>query len=210
METEKAVSASNKARLEKDIAWYSSNPQEAWESYVPLVRDKNGGFKGDPSLLVQKTAQEDNYVETEQTTPKVQAMTPDPMLAELSELKKRQNDMELAMERRSASETLGSVDRVLPKYNLAKKSEVVSAIKDYYNRTGQHANKVTVEGFVKDSHDSTLEITRKAGTFTEKPRYEGTAPGGDLPRQKVEGIKGNPFGTQKERDVANQALADLL
>lgn len=205
--------------LDTDLNFYESNDnQKAWKSYVPLVKGGDG-YKGDPALLgISKSETNDSYVEPTTSvepvapTEKQTAMKPDPIVQELAQLRKEQEEIKLQIARGEGQKTLSIMDSVIadPKLNFAKRAEVLSEVKDYFDRTGgQQPSKQTIRDFVQASHDSTKELINKAGSFVDKPRYEGTSPSGGMPREKVTGIPGNPFGTQAEKDEANQALADI-
>lgn len=209
----KATQTHSAELLAKDIDWYSKNPQEAWTSYVPLVTDEQGGFKGDPSLLISKVSTDDSFIEPG-ATQKQTAMKPDSTIQELANLRKEQESIKLQIARGEGQKTLGIIDSVLAdsKFNLASRNEVLSEVKDYYyNRTeGQQPSRETIKGFAQASHDSTTERNKKAGYVIDKTRFSGASLSGGMPVKKVASIGGNPFGTQAEKDQYNRELADRM
>ena len=211
MEQAKAEKTSASERLQKDIAWYSNNPKEAWASYVPLVQDENGGYRGDPSLLVQKAQDDDVYGTPEEPVSK-RAMTPDPMLSKLAEMEKKQLALENRLEREAAQKSVSIMDTVLldPKYSLANNVEVFSSVRQHFDNTGRHATKQEIIKFAQSSHDAMKIKVSRAGNFTEKPRFDGPSAPGGMPREKVRGVPGNIFGTHAERQAAVKDLAERL
>ena len=210
MEEAKAVGTGYAERLAKDTAWYSSNPPEAWKGYLPLVQDVNGGYRGDPSLLVPENSDD---VLDDLTEPEVKAMTPDPNIKEQADIRKELNDIKLQIARGEGQKSLGVMDTLLrdPNFNLASRPEVLAEVRDYYERTnGQQPTKDAIKAFVQTSHNGAKERNDKAGYIVDKTRFQGAEPSGGMPHEKVEGIRGNIFGNQQDKNAANQDLTAQL
>ncbi len=213
MEEAKVYREDVKAKLKTDKNFYKDNSQKAWDSYIPLVDDDNGGYKGDPALLGLDNTISENDTDGEPDTLKQKAMTPDKDVQERANIRKEIDDLKLQFAKGEGQKTLSVMDSVLAdsKLQLAKRTEVLAEVKDYYNRTGgQQPTKQVIKGFAQASHDSTKELNDKAGYVLSKPRYEGASPSGGMPKEKITGIPGDPFGSQAEKDESTRALADKL
>ena len=58
---------------------------------------------------------------------------------------------------------------------------------------------------------ATIQAVFEINNSTERAKIAGLrVTSGAMHREKVTGVIGNPFGTQKEKDAVNQALADIL
>ena len=194
--------------LDTDLNFYENNWDNR-DSYVPLVKGGDG-YRGDPAMLGKTRVVDDTYDESETTSAK--PMTPDPMVVKLAEIEKKQAALELRLERDAGQKTLGIMDSILldPKYGFANRTEVLDGVKRYYNDTGRQPTKKDIIGYATSSHDTMKAQVTKAGSFTEKPRFEGPTPGGVQPREKVKGVPGNIFGTHAERKAAVEDLADRI
>ncbi len=200
------------ADLDTDLDFYrKNNDQKAWDSYVPTVKNKDGGYKGDPSLLGISEPEASDY-EGQDIKPKI-AMTPDPNVKEQAEIRKELDGIKLQIARGEGQKSIGTMDTLLrdPKFNLASHAEVKAEIISYFDRTkGQQPTKDMIKTFVQTSQNSAKERNDKAGYVVDKTRYSGAEPSGDMPREPVKGIRGNIFGNQQDKDAANQDLTAQL
>lgn len=201
------------ALLEKDMEWYKTHPQETWEAYMPAVEDGRGTYNEALGALKLQQATDGSLDVEDNIVSKPQAMTPDPKTQADADMRREIKDIRTEMAIGKRDETYAIVDRLntTPEFNLANRNEIRANIRSYFDANdGQFPSTDVLRSYLKASHDSAKETNTKAGYIVDKTRFQGIESTGGMPREAVKSIGGNIFGTQKEKDTANQELAEAL